>query len=265
MLALPLAGLVVFERSDPVAAATINIPIQGTAYHGPNGNGDITIFVGTSVTWTNNDFGLAHTATSDDQPPAFNTGTITTGMTSSPITFNTPGTFNYHCQFHPTSMKGTITVLPVPAVTGVNPASGATTGGTTVTVAGTNFENGATVSFGGAMATSVTFVNSGTLTATLPPHAAGVVDVTVTNPDTGVGTGTGLFTYVIVNPVPGMKPAGPEVRSNPNPLPGLLPSPGNAGGAPNALPSGRSLRNPGDTAGSTDSGTPVPAPLPLRR
>src|SRR5262249_34913796 len=134
MLALPLAGLVVFERGDTVAAATVNIPIQGIAYHGPNGNGDITIFVGTSVTWTNNDIALNPTATSDDQPPAFDTGIIATGMTSSPITFNTPGVFKYHCVFHPTVMKGTITVLAAPTVTGVNPASGATTGGTSVTV-----------------------------------------------------------------------------------------------------------------------------------
>src|SRR5262249_20125973 len=149
-----------------------------------------------TVTWTNND-ATFHTATSDQQ--IFDTGTINPGTTSAPVTFNTPGAFSYHCIFHSSIMTGTITVITAPTVTSVTPSAGVTTGGTAVTITGTNFQNGATVTFGGTMATNVAFVDSNTLTATTPAHAAGTVDVTVTNPDTGVGTGTGVFTYAAVS------------------------------------------------------------------
>ena len=69
-----------------------------------------------------------------------------------------------------------------PAVTRVAPAAGRTTGGTTVTITGTAFVPGATVKFGTAAATSVTYVSSTQLKAVAPAHAAGTVDVTVTTP-----------------------------------------------------------------------------------
>ena len=76
--------------------------------------------------------------------------------------------------------------------------------------------SGETVTFGGAMATNVTFVDSATLTATTPAHTTGTVDVVVTNPDTGTGTGTGLFTYAVVNSMPGAKPQGVPAGRHPD-------------------------------------------------
>ena len=53
-----------------------------------------------------------HTITSNPgDPVAFDTGDISGLSSSDPITFTTPGTYGYHCQFHPAYMKGTITVL----------------------------------------------------------------------------------------------------------------------------------------------------------
>ena len=49
-----------------------------------------------------------------------------------------------------------------------------------MTITGTNFASGATVTFGGTAATSVVVVNGTTITATTPAHAAGAVTVTVT-------------------------------------------------------------------------------------
>ena len=69
---------------------------------------------------------------------------------------------------------------PAPTVTSVSPNNGSTTGGTAVTITGTNFAAGATVTFGGTAATNVVVVNSTTITATTPAHAAGAVTVTVT-------------------------------------------------------------------------------------
>ena len=53
---------------------------------------------------------------------------------------------------------------------------------------------------GGVLATGVVVVGAGTITATTPAHAAGVVDVVVTNPDSQSGTLAGGFTYGSVGP-----------------------------------------------------------------
>ena len=82
-----------------------------------------------------------------------------------------------------------------PTVTGIEPGSGQATGGDVVTISGTGFVTGATVTFGGAAATGVTVDDPATITATTPAHAAGAVDVVVTNPDTQTGTLTNGFTY----------------------------------------------------------------------
>jgi IPT/TIG domain len=80
-------------------------------------------------------------------------------------------------------------------VSSVTPNSGATGGGTVVTIGGTNFVSGATVTFGGSSATSVSFMSSTQLKATTPAHAAGAVSVAVTNPDNASATLAGGFTF----------------------------------------------------------------------
>lgn len=91
---------------------------------------------------------------------------------------------------------------PAPTVTAVSPTSGPTTGGTAVTVTGTNFVAGATVTFGGMAATGVAFVSAASLTCTTPAHAAGAVNVVVTNPDAQTGTLPSGFTYTSATPAP---------------------------------------------------------------
>ena len=86
--------------------------------------------------------------------------------------------------------------VPVVTVTSVVPGSGRIAGGSPITINGTGFESGATVSVGGSAATSVVFVSSIKLTAHTPAHAAGQVNVTVTNPDTSSGTLNNGFTYI---------------------------------------------------------------------
>ena len=89
----------------------------------------------------------------------------------------------------------TYTQAPPPSVSGVSPNSGSTSGGTSVTVSGANFQTGATVSFGGANATGVSVQNSSTILATTPAGAAGAVDVVVTNPDGQSATLASGYTY----------------------------------------------------------------------
>ena len=91
---------------------------------------------------------------------------------------------------------------PAPTVTSISPTSGTTAGGTAVSITGTGFLAGATVKLGGTSATGVTVVNSTTITATTPAHAAGAVNVVVTNTDAQSGTLTNGYTYTSSNPAP---------------------------------------------------------------
>ncbi|MES2391207.1 MAG: IPT/TIG domain-containing protein [Acidobacteriota bacterium] len=84
-----------------------------------------------------------------------------------------------------------------PTVTAITPASGPVTGGVPVIVTGTNFETGATVSFGSASASSVTVLSDTVLAATAPAGAAGAVDITVTtSAGTSAVSSADQYTYV---------------------------------------------------------------------
>jgi hypothetical protein len=82
-----------------------------------------------------------------------------------------------------------------PVVSNLSPNSGLPAGGTEVTITGTNFALGATVTFGSIAGTNIVVVNSGTITATAPAEAAGAVTVTVTNPSGQSGSLANGFTY----------------------------------------------------------------------
>ena len=69
---------------------------------------DLTINVGDTVTWTNND-GMGHTATSTDEPASFDSENIAAGATWS-FTFTEAGTYEYKCDYH-SSMTASITVV----------------------------------------------------------------------------------------------------------------------------------------------------------
>ncbi|MFF6783707.1 IPT/TIG domain-containing protein, partial [Streptomyces sp. NPDC012510] len=89
------------------------------------------------------------------------------------VTVTTPGG---------TSNSLVYTYLAAPAVTGVSPNQGPVSGGTTVTLTGSNLSGATAVRFDQVAAASFT-VNSATqITAITPPHAAGAAAVTVTTP-----------------------------------------------------------------------------------
>ena len=80
-------------------------------------------------------------------------------------------------------------------MTGVSPASGPTTGGTVVTISGTDLAGAAGVSFGGA-AGKITADTGTQVTVTSPP-GQGTVDITVTTPSgTSALTSADRFTYL---------------------------------------------------------------------
>ena len=78
----------------------------------------------------------------------------------------------------------TITSLAYPgSVTAADPA-----GGETITVTGTGFKTGATVTVGGTAAPAVSYVSGTQITFTTPAKTAGDYDIVVTNTDTGSAT-----------------------------------------------------------------------------
>jgi serine/threonine protein kinase len=119
--------------------------------------------------------------------------------------------------------------VTLPAVTGVSPASGTTTGGTTVTITGTGL-NGATVVRFGGVAGTITAGSATQITVTSPPSTvtaaaitadsptqttatgtgAGTVDITVTTADgTSHPTAADRFTYIAAQPaITGVSPNG---------------------------------------------------------
>jgi plastocyanin len=66
----------------------------------------LTVKVGTTVTWTNEDDAI-HTVTSDTG--VFESGDLAKGDTFT-YTFTQAGVFSYHCEPHKQNMTGTITV-----------------------------------------------------------------------------------------------------------------------------------------------------------
>jgi hypothetical protein len=126
-----------------------------------------------------------------------------------------------------------------PTLAAISSGAGGIAGESRVTLTGTGFVGGATVTFGGVAATNITVANAATITATTPAHAIGAVDVVVTNPDRQAATLSAAYTFSIVAVLPGAQP------------------PGSPGGVPGPLPA---VRLPGSSSGGN-----VPSPLPPPR
>jgi hypothetical protein len=116
--------------------------------------------------------------------------------------------------------SGTVTVTVAPTATSVAPSGGTAAGGTPITIAGTGFASGSTVTVGGVPATDVTVVNDTTITARTPlrpvgQRTGGTVPVVVEN-SAGATDGSTLFTYVTlavtsVSPVSGSAAGGTPI------------------------------------------------------
>jgi hypothetical protein len=156
---------------------------------------------GTSVTLTGTNLGGASSVHFGSTPAASFTVVSGTSITAvAPagtggvdVTVTTPNSTSA------TSPSDVYNFLTSPVVTGIrtfaSPPGGPTGGGTQVTVDGTSFTSGATVSFGGTPASNVLVNSLGSITA-IAPAGTGTVHVTVT---TGLGTSTAtsadVFTY----------------------------------------------------------------------
>jgi len=130
-------------------------------------------------------------------------GAITAGGGTNSITFTAGGagtltlsaTVTTSAGCSDTKSANVSVALPPVTVTTVTPGVGATAGGSPITINGSGFAAGATVSVGGSAATNVVVVSAIKITAKTPAHTAGAVNVTVTNTDTSSGTLTSGFLY----------------------------------------------------------------------
>ena len=104
-LAIFLVMSVILVMIPSVSAEDHDVSITDDMKFNPE---DLTINVGDTVTWTNND-GMGHTATSTDEPASFDSENIDAGATWS-FTFTEAGTYNYKCDYH-SSMTASITVV----------------------------------------------------------------------------------------------------------------------------------------------------------
>jgi plastocyanin len=132
LVVVGVGAYILLQKSTTAADYTITIYDNGCSssancgFKDASGSPNITIAVGKTVQWKNTGT-LPHTATSCDPThasgnsagcpvtnasglPSFDTGDLSSGQTSSVVTFSQAGTYYYYCSVHPNFMHGVIIV-----------------------------------------------------------------------------------------------------------------------------------------------------------
>jgi len=165
----------------------------------------------TSVTITGTSFTGA-TAVDFGTTPAtdvtvFNDTTITANSPAGTGTVNVTVTAPGGTSATSPADEFTYTAAAAPTVTGISPAGGPASGGSSIMITGTSFTGATAVDFGTTPATEVFVFNDTTITATIPA-GTGTVNVTVTAPGgTSATSPADLFAYAAAAPtVTGVSP-----------------------------------------------------------
>ena len=217
-LSLPAAGILRARGTDGSSLWESTTPFSGLVAPAPTVTGvspaNGTTFGGTSVTLTGNGFiGVAAVKFGGTDAASFTVVNATTITAVTParaagavsVVVTTPAGSNTANSFF------TFITPPAPTVSGVSPSSGVNTGGTSVTITGTEFLGATSVTFGGTAATNFTVVNSTTITATAPAGATGAVSVVVTTPS---GSNPANTLYSFVPPPPTLASVSPSSGIN---------------------------------------------------
>ncbi|MEU7428330.1 IPT/TIG domain-containing protein [Streptomyces sp. NPDC040750] len=175
--------------SNPVPFFYVGAPFKSAlgTVSGPLAGGNTITISGTGLsTATSVSFGgVTATPTVNSDSSLSVTVPAGAGAGPVPVTVTTAGGSNNGL---------TYTYVDAPTIGSLTPTSGPTSGGTAVTITGTNLDTTDSVTFGGTPA-PFAVINSTTLSAVTPPGTAGAADVVVTNP-AGSDTDVGAFTYV---------------------------------------------------------------------
>jgi plastocyanin len=113
--AILLAGIALGGWRD-AAAANQSVSIDGFAFL----PGTVSVAVGETVTWRNDQPNTPHTVSSDTAG-VFDSGSLSTGSTFAQ-TFSAAGNFAYHCNIHP-GMSGLVVVTGAAATTAATATS----------------------------------------------------------------------------------------------------------------------------------------------
>ncbi len=173
----------VTPSAGPVAGGTV-VTLTGLGF----------VTGGTKVTFGGTTVGVAVVSSTEVRvtSPAHAAGTVTVRATTAGGTSASGEQFTYDAP---------------PTITAFTPTTGATTGGVTVTITGTNLTGASSVTFGTTAATIVSHTGSTSVEAKTKPHAAGTVKISVTTPG-GTATSSGDFEFVPPPPtVTGLSPA----------------------------------------------------------
>ncbi|MFB7460709.1 MULTISPECIES: IPT/TIG domain-containing protein [unclassified Streptomyces] len=175
--------------SNPLSFFYVGAPFKSSldADSGPLAGGNTVTINGTGLsTATGVSFG-ANTATPTVNSDSSISVVVPAGTAAGPVgvTVTTAGGSNNGLSY---------TYIDDPTIVTVNPSSGPTSGGTAVTITGTNLDSTESVTFDGTAA-PFSVISATSLSAVTPPGTAGAVDVVVTNP-AGTATAADGFTYV---------------------------------------------------------------------
>jgi hypothetical protein len=173
--------------SNPIAFFYVGAPFKASlsAGAGPSAGGNTITLTGTGLsTATSVSFG-ANSATPTVVSDSLISVTVPAGTAGTVgVTVTTAGGSNNGLSY---------TYIDVPTIATVAPNSGPASGGTAVTITGTNLGSASSVTFDGVPA-PFAVVNSTTLSA-VTPAGTGAVDVVVSNP-AGSDTEVAGFTYL---------------------------------------------------------------------
>ena len=186
------------------AGSTQAITVTLTVTSGPKNDPTVTLYAGgyptklvngnptfnpPSITTSPGNVSTLNIATRVDTPP----GTYAISISGQDDCGGSPsggaGSFNLTVNA-PVSPSPTPTAIPAgtPAVSAVSPNTICSGTATSITISGSNFASGATVTAGTTAATSVTVAGASQLTAALPALAAGTYNITVAMPSGASGT-----------------------------------------------------------------------------
>jgi hypothetical protein len=187
--AVPVTVTTPGGTSNPLTFFYIGAPFKSglSASSGPLVGGNTVTITGTGLSTASSVHFGANTATPTVASDSVITVAVPAGAAAGSVgvSVTTAGGSNNGLSY---------TYIDVPTITSFTPTSGPASGGTAVTITGTNLDSTQSVTFGG-IAAPFSAINSTTVSAVSPPTAdgqPGPADITVTNP---AGSATGATPY----------------------------------------------------------------------
>jgi len=198
LIALVVSGFLTFTGIVSASSPTITSITPATT---TTAGGDSIVIAGTDFATSTVTIGgnsATVTASSTTSLTVTVPATSTAGLANVVILNEDAGTVSTSTAF---------TYISVPTISSISPATGTASGGTYITITGTQFATGAIVTIGGATASS-TFLNSTTIAVTTAATStAGQAHIVVLNADAGTVSTTTAFTYISAPTITNISPA----------------------------------------------------------